>query len=131
MSFAFYIFFCICVWIGISQQVDHVPSYIHPEHALNNDLFNLLKECDTNQTFCKVEANKISLLSTKIANEHAALLLYDRALDIFDDVLYFMQSDHEMGKRAAHILAVLRFAQGRTVQVNSSNKLLNNSNIKL
>jgi hypothetical protein len=131
MSFAFFIFLFICAWLGKSQQIDHVPSYIHPEHALNNDLFNLLKECDTNQTFCRVEANKISLLSTKIANEHAALLLYDRALDIFDDVLYFMQSDHEIGKRAAHILAVLRFAQGRTVQVDSSTKFLNNRKMKI
>jgi hypothetical protein len=32
-------------------------------------------------------------------------------------VLYFAQTDHLLGKHAAHIISVLSFAQGRHVQV--------------
>lgn len=101
----------------LADNSDELVGYAGPEHALNPELFTALKECDANLTECNNNLVKITTLSAKIANEHAALLLYDRALDIFDDILYFMQKDHIIGKRACHILSVLSFAQGRTVQV--------------
>ena len=105
----------ICFWTAL-MSADELVGYAGPEHALNHDLFSALKECDANLTACIGNIDKITSLSAKIANEHAALLLYDRALDIFDDILYFMQNEHIIGKRAAHILSVLSFAQGRVVQ---------------
>jgi hypothetical protein len=103
--------------LPVSLGTNEVVGYSGPEHALNHELFSALKECDANLTQCDSNVEKITTLSAKIANEHAALLLYDRALDIFDDILYYMQSEHILGKRSAHILSVLSFAQGRTVQV--------------
>lgn len=100
-----------------AEPSDELVGYAVPEHALNQELFTALKECDANLTECNNNLVKITTLCAKIANEHAALLLYDRALDIFDDILYFMQKDHIIGQRASHILSVLSFAQGRTVQV--------------
>jgi hypothetical protein len=108
----------------LPAQPNEVMGYSGPEHALNHDLFSLLKECDANLTACDASVEKITMLSAKIANEHAALLLHDRALDIFDDILYFMQGEHIAGKRAAHILSVLSFAQGRTVQVGCEDWLM-------
>jgi hypothetical protein len=100
-----------------NMGANELVGYSGPEHALNHELFSSLKECDANLTLCVSNVEKITTLCAKIANEHAALLLYDRALDIFDDILYYMQSEHILGKRAAHILSVLSFAQGRMVQV--------------
>lgn len=98
-------------------EPEELVSYELPEHSLNHDLFTALKDCDANLVGCIPKVDNITTLCARIANEHAALLLYDRALDIYDDILYFMQKDHVIGKRAAHILSVLSFAQGRTVQV--------------
>lgn len=110
--------FCVLLLCCVHMPTaNEVLAYAGPEHALNHELFSALKECDSNLTACADNVDKITLLCAKIANEHTALLLHDRALDIFDDILYFMQSDHLIGKRAAHILSVLSFAQGRAVQV--------------
>lgn len=116
MLLLFICLFC-AVWQTWQQNSNDVIGYSGPEHALSRELFDLFKQCDANLTQCVENTEKISSLSAKIANEHSALLLHDRALDIFDDILYFMQSEHILGKRAAHILSVLSFAQGRTVQV--------------
>jgi len=100
-----------------TEESEELVGYAGPEHALNHELFMALKACDADRESCVPNVDNITSLCARIANEHAALLLYDRALDIYGDILYFMQSDHLIGKRAAHILSVLSFAQGRTVQV--------------
>lgn len=100
-----------------SDESEELVGYAGPEHALNHELFMALKACDADRENCIPNVDNITTLCARIANEHAALLLYDRALDIYGDILYFMQNDHLIGKRAAHILSVLSFAQGRTVQV--------------
>ena len=116
-------FCCLCATlVSVDAQkapIEDIVGYNRPEHALNHELFSELKACDANGTYCMESGQKITLLAAKIANEHAALLLHDRALDIFEDVLYFLQSEHTIGKRTAHILSVLSFSQGRTVQVTS------------
>jgi hypothetical protein len=112
--------FVVLIWVFVSicsGVADELVGYDGPEHSLNHELFDALKNCDADFYQCTPKVDNITILCARIANEHAALLLYDRALDIFDDILYFMQSEHIIGKRAAHILSVLSFAQGRTVQV--------------
>lgn len=103
--------------ICAGDAAEELVGYDGPEHSLNHELFDALKNCDADYYQCIPRVDNITILCARIANEHAALLLYDRALDIFDDILYFMQSEHTIGKRASHILSVLSFAQGRTVQV--------------
>lgn len=112
---------CLCAGVT-TDEPEELVGYALPEHSLNHDLFSALKDCDFNPDGCIPKVDNITILCARIANEHAALLLYDRALDIYDDILYFMQGDHVIGKRAAHILSVLSFAQGRTVQVLLKNR---------
>ena len=122
MISCFVLICCILCHVAVLCQQGHndLVGFTRPEHPLNFELFSDLKLCDANLTKCEADITKITSLFAKVANEHGALLLHDRALDIFEDIVYFMQTDHILGKRAAHILSVLSFAQGRTVQVSSS-----------
>ena len=90
-----------------------------PEHALSEELFQGIKQCDLDATYCSDHLLRLLQLSNKIANDYANILLYDRAQQVFEDVLYFMQTDHLIGQHAAHIISVLSFAQGRNVQVST------------
>jgi len=58
-----------------------------------------------------------------IANDYAALLLYDRAQELFSNViqLHSLKSSNKhsylIAKKATHILAVLSFAEGNLINV--------------
>lgn len=118
-------FFCNNVYSNFDdqQQQEHIE-YSKPEHSLNNDLFNSIKLCDTNVTYCTENLNYITIISTKIANEYANLLLYDRVEDIFNDILYYITTKHIIGKRSAYILSIVCFTQGRHIQAENYWKYL-------
>ena len=88
-----------------------------PEHALSEELFQGIKQCGLDVLYCSDHLPRLLQLSNKVANDYANILLYDRAQQVFEDVLYFAQTDHLLGQYAAHIISVLSFAQGRHVQV--------------
>ena len=128
LSMLISLFFILCViscqHFCISQDI---IGYIRPEHPLNEELFNALKSCESDFEDCgfpndsdaaAAAVRKITSLCVRIANEHAALLLYDRAQDIFEDILYYVQPDNSIGRLAAHVLSALSFAQGRFLEVN-------------
>ena len=87
------------------------------EHPNNHELFNELKQCDADINYCDENFLRITQLCVKIANEHTALLLVDRAKRIFEDILYFSQPHSKLGQKAIHILSVLSFGQGNTQEV--------------
>lgn len=89
------------------------------EHPLIQVLLDEIKGCGYNVTSC--DQNKIFSISAKIANEHSALLLYDKAKSLFEDILYYIDRDSPVGAKFCHILSVMSFAQGDFEQVNNIN----------
>lgn len=101
---------------SIPVQLQELIGYTRPEHPLNENLFNELKSCKLDFEKCGKGNRALVSIFNKISNEHAALLLFDRAQEIFEDILYYVQPDNALGRRAAHTLSVLSFAQGRYLE---------------
>jgi hypothetical protein len=95
-------------------------NFLRLEHPLNSELFSTLKKCGTEEKYCDLNFKIIAALCVKVANEHTALLLVDRAKRIFEDILYYTQSHTKIGQKAVQILAVLSFGQGSLQEVRDS-----------
>jgi hypothetical protein len=91
------------------------------EHPLSPRLLALIKKCEENATSRSTNYADIIKLGTKIANEHSALLLHDRARSLFDDILYYLDVNLDetiaVASRIAHMGSVLAFSQGSLTDV--------------
>lgn len=98
---------------GVGAQ----ESLFRVDHPYNEQLFAQLKECDETQKGCDDQLYKMYALFAKIANEHSALLLNDRAQRLFEDVLYFLGGRApKLSRKVCHILSTMYFADGNIKQ---------------
>lgn len=108
---------------GSRREEVNFDTIFRVDHPFNAELLAKLQDCEANQwTTCPHSIlTQIYTLSAKIANEHCALLLYDRAQHLFEDILYFLQKDSSessyLRSKSCHILSVLAFAHGNIRQV--------------
>ena len=120
---------------ALDHVVNEISTYSKLEHPLTTQLLTLLKNCEDDTADCldRIYSN-VTILSARIANEHATLLMHDQAQSLFEDVLYYLPPNATLLRgRIYHILAVLAFAEGRTkiVGFTSLKKSLANSSLIL
>jgi hypothetical protein len=87
------------------------------QHPLIEILFDELGKCRLDSSYCDENYVKILKVCVNIANDHASLLLYSEAQDIFKEVFYYIEPNTMIGQRVNHILAVLSFSQGNFLKV--------------
>jgi len=102
---------CISSVIGSHDNYYDTLS-LTPSHPLTREFWQYMYKCRDNSTYCKEHLHTISLLSVKMSNEHAALLLHDRAEAIIMEAFYYITPTSEVGKKLSHVLSVLFFSQG-------------------
>ncbi len=88
-----------------------------PLHPLSKELNNHLLMCRDNNTYCNKNVDAIILLAAKLSNEHAALLLLDRAQSFFMEAFYFVSPDSPLGNKLSHMISIVAFAQGDITEV--------------
>ena len=70
-----------------------------------------------------VTESTVNRMMATVANDYAALLLYERSQDLFSRIAYHYSprsqyyNNKSIGIKATHILAVLSFAEGNLAQV--------------
>jgi hypothetical protein len=67
--------------------------------------------------YCDDNEKTIFLLTVKMSNEYAKLLLHDRVQSILIDAFYYVSPQSIIGQKLSHILSVLYFAQGEHTKV--------------
>ena len=125
MQYCWLFIYCLCALYSLIQcvpvetpiETSEPENFLHLEHPFSLELFNEIRKCDENATYCDDNIKNITSLCAKIANEHNQLLLVDRAKTIFEDILYFIGPQTKIGQRAVHTLAALAFGQGNQKEV--------------
>lgn len=87
------------------------------EHPLNKEFAAQIEKCRFDLDYCSKHTKEITLLAAKIANEHAALLLYEKVEELFSHALNQLEPKSAISQKLAHSLAVLSFARGGASQV--------------
>jgi hypothetical protein len=93
-------------------------SEIYPLHPLLLDLMEHAYKCKDNSTYCDDNYDALSLLATKVSNEHTNILLHDSVRSSLLDLLELIDPASSMGRKISHICAMLYFSQGNIERAN-------------
>lgn len=87
------------------------------EHPLCSHFLDLVKQCGEDVERCNQNYTEIIKIGMKLSNEHAMLLLHDRARGLFDDAMYYLSELKPLVlHRIAHMSSVLVFSQGNNIE---------------
>lgn len=89
----------------------------YPSHPMLKEFSFHINNCKENSKYCDDNYHDIALVAAKLSNEHAALLLLDRAQAIFMDAFYYIFPESILGNKLTHMIAILAFAQGDILTV--------------
>eukprot|EP00981_Chlorochromonas_danica_P007705 scaffold1869_cov163-Ochromonas_danica.AAC.17 len=99
-----------------SSEILSTIQFFTVEHPLTSQLLFLIKACAADLPACNTNHTEIIKLGARLANEHAMLLLHDRAKSLFDDIVFFLPTSAIVSTRLAHMSSVMAFAQGNIAE---------------
>ena len=76
-----------------------------------------LEECAKDSMQCEKQAENISQICIKLANEHAQLLLHDNVRQLFQEAFYVLPPNSTIGNVISRITSVHLFSQGDAGEV--------------
>lgn len=100
-----------------------------PRHSLSNQFISELEKCRDKPIYCVDNYMNLMNLTVKIANDHTSLLLIHEAQVLFEESYFYISINSKLGKKIAHILAVLAFSQGDMIEAEKNWKYLDNNDL--
>ena len=86
-------------------------------HPLIETFSTFLEECAKNSIQCELQAENISHICIRLANEHAQLLLHDNVRQLFQEAFFVLPPNSTIGNVISRITSVHLFSQGDSTEV--------------